>query len=139
MSNPRYFELELPTADHSWTGIIAVATAGENLAFSDAVYLKVADSKIWLVNAGATSTMPCIALATAIIAADAVGRFLIYGFMRNNAWSWTPGDLLYPNTTPGNPINTAPLDSGNQVQVIAVALTSNIILFNPSYELVEVS
>jgi hypothetical protein len=138
-SNPKYFELELPTADHSWTGITAVLTAGENLAIGDACYLKAADSKMWKADADAAATMPCIALATATIAADALGRFLLLGLMRDDSWTWTPGGLPYPHTTPGNPTQTIPSGSGDQVQVIGVALTSNIILFNPSYELVEVS
>jgi len=132
-------QLELPTEDLSSRGIIAVLTAGENLVIGDAVYVKAADSKIWKADANAVLTMPCIALATATIPSDAEGRFLLLGFMRNNSWTWTPGGLLYPHTTPGNPTQTAPVGPGDQVQVIGVALTANIILFNPSYELVEMS
>lgn len=138
MSSRRYLVLELPTADHSFTGILAILTAGESLAFGDAVYLNAADSKAWKADANAAATMPCIALATATINADTEGRFLIRGFMRDNSWSWTPGGLFYPDTTPGNPTQTVP-GPGKQVQVIGVALTSAILLFSPSYELVEVS
>lgn len=139
MSNSRYFEIELSTADHSWSGIVAVLTAGENLAFGDAVYVKAADSKMWKADSNALATMPCIALATGTIAADAEGIFLLLGFMRDNSWGWTIGGLLYPHTTPGTPTQTAPAGSGDQVQVVGVAITANILLFNPSYELVEVS
>jgi hypothetical protein len=139
MSDVRYFEIELPTADHSFTGVVAVLTAGENLAIGDACYLKAADSKMWKADADAESTMPCIALAGGTIAADANGQFLLLGFIRDNSWAWTAGGLLYPHTTPGNPTQTCPSGSGDQVQVIGVAVTADIILFNPSYELVEVS
>ncbi|MBA7541624.1 hypothetical protein ES705_33940 [subsurface metagenome] len=35
--------------------------------------------------------------------------------------------------------NAAPTTSGEQVQVVGIAITADIILFNPSYELVEVA
>jgi len=139
MSNPRYFELELPTVDNSCTGTTAVLTAGENLAFGDAVYVKAADSKMWLADSDVVTTMPCVALAAAAISANALGRFLILGFMRDDAWGWTAQGLLYPHTTGGNPTQTRPSGSGDQVQVLGIAITATIILFNPSYELVEIA
>lgn len=139
MSNPRYFELELPTADQRFTGIIALLTAGENLAFGDAVYLKASDSKMWKANSNSLSTMPCIALATATIAADAQGRFLMFGFMRKDAWTFTPKGFIYVHTTGGNPTQTMPSGTGKQVQILGVAQTANIIFITPSFEIVEIS
>jgi len=126
------------TSDHTWSGITAVMTAGENLAIGDAVYAK-SDGKMWKADANAAATMPVVALATGTINADATGEFLLLGFMRDDSWAWTVGGLLYGHTTPGNPTQTAPSGSGDQVQVIGVAITAHILLFNPSYELVEIS
>lgn len=126
------------TGDHSWSGITAVMTAGENLAIGDAVYAK-SDGKMWKADADAAGTMPVVALATASISADATGEFLLLGFMRDDTWNWTLGGLLYGHTTPGNPTQTRPSGAGDQVQVIGIAITADILLFNPSYELVEIS
>ena len=139
MSDPIYHELQLPADDDSYTGIIAILTAGETLAFGYACYLKAADSKMYKAVATATGTMPCIALALGAMNANDIGRFLVLGFIRDNAWSWTVNGLFYAHTTGGLPTQTRPAASGNQVQVIGVAMTSAIILFNPSYELVQVA
>ncbi|GAJ17963.1 unnamed protein product, partial [marine sediment metagenome] len=43
------------------------------------------------------------------------------------------------STDPGALTQTAPAEATDQVQVVGVAITADIILFNPSYELVEIS
>jgi hypothetical protein len=139
MSNPLYHQLKLPTADLCWTGIVAVLTAGEVLALGNSVYLK-NDSKAWKALATAAATMPAIALATCATIANTDYDFLLLGFMRKDAWAWTPGGLLYVSrATAGLLTQVLPALSGEQVQVVGVAITAAIILFNPSYELVEVS
>jgi len=84
--------------------------------------------------------MPGIALATCATTDGNPFEFLLLGFMRHDAWAWTPGGLLYiDRTTAGALTQTAPATAGDQVQVVGVAITADIILFNPSYELVEIS
>lgn len=140
MSDPLYHELKLPTADLCWTGIVAILTAGEVLALGNCVYLKGGDSRAWKALATAVGTMPAIALATCATIAGTDYEFLLLGFMRNDAWAWAPGGLLYVSrATAGLLTQVLPALSGEQVQVVAVAITAKIILFNPSYELVEVA
>lgn len=139
MTFPRIKCFQSLNFDLGWSGPTAVMPAGENLVIGDACYLKGADSKMWKADANAAATMPCLFLAVEIIAADALGQFLIFGFLRNDAWNWTLGGLLYVSTTPGSPTHTAPSETGNQVQVVGVAITADIIYFHPSLELVEIS
>lgn len=126
------------TSDHTWTGVTATMTAGEGLVIGDAVYAK-SDGKMWKADADAAATMPVVALATATINADATGEFLLLGYMRDDTWTWTVGGLFYGSVTPGNPTQTAPSGTGDQVQVIGVAITADILFFCPSLELVEIS
>ncbi|MBA7506480.1 hypothetical protein ES706_05171 [subsurface metagenome] len=129
------------TTNNTWSGLTAIFTAGEILGIGYVAYLKAADSRAWKALATATTTMPGIALATCTT--SPVGNnfeYLLRGFLRFDTWTWTPGGLLYVDrTTPGTLTQTAPSTTGDQVQVVGVAITADIILFNPSYELVEIS
>jgi hypothetical protein len=128
------------TANLSWSGISVVLTAGEVLALGNCVYLKGSDSRAWKALATATTTMPAIALATCATIAGSQYEFLLLGFMRNDAWVWTPGGLLYiSRATAGLLTQTLPAIVGEQVQVAGLAITATIILWNPSYELVEIA
>ena len=125
--------------DHKWSGTTAPMTAGIALTIGQAVYVG-GDSKMEKALATAAATMPAIALATASIAENASGEFLMQGFFRDDTWTWTIGGLLYVSKdTAGDLTQTLPAASGEQVQVVGVAITANIIHFNPSYELVEIS
>jgi hypothetical protein len=98
------------------------------------------DGKWWKADADAASTMPGAGLAMEAVSADAACNILLYGFFRDDTWNYTTtGALLYVDTTPGSPTATAPSGTGDQVQVVGVVITADIVLFNPSYVLVEVA
>lgn len=125
--------------NQTWAGLVAEMTAG--VALSIRFICRVgADGKMEMAKANSAATMPAMAIATATIAEDAIGQFLLQGFFRDDTWDWTPGGLLYVD--PDNfalLTQTLPAASGDQVQVVGVAITAGIIYFNPSYELVEIS
>lgn len=56
---------------------------------------------------------------------------LMKGLLRNTSWSFTPGNLIYLSTTSGMMTQTQPSGSGEKIQIIGSALTSDIIYFNP--------
>lgn len=130
-------------ADDTYTGITCYGQAYEELAQWDICYRN--DVKWGIADANAEATMPAIVIATQALAADAYGIFLLYGFVRNDGWgAWTEGGLLYADEstagTAGGMIQThAGFAAGDQVQVVGIALQEKIILWNPSYELVEIS
>ena len=127
------------TSDLSWSGDTIILTAGTALTFGQLV-TPGADSKMEKALATGVATMPAIALATGSIAENATGDFLLRGVMRDDSWSWTPRGLLYVSrATAGVLTQTLPALTGEQVQVLGIAITATIILFNPSFELVEVS
>lgn len=130
------------TADQTWSGLTAVLQAGEEITRTELCYVK-NDGKLWLAQANAAGTMPAIAMACpATIAANAWGEFLLIGFFREDTiLTFTLGDMLYvSDTVAGAFDNVLPADIGEQVQVIGKCLVStHIIYFNPSLELVEIS
>jgi len=65
-------------------------------------------------------------------------RMLVKGIFRLNSWSWTPGQILYASPTAGGITATRPSTTGQQVQVVGIALTSNIIFFDPQLVIVEI-
>lgn len=129
------------TADQTWSGLTAVLQAGEEVTITELCYVK-NDGKLWLAQADAAATMPAIAMATGTIAADAWGEFLLIGLFREDSLlTFTLGDMLYvSDTVPGAFDNVLPADAGEQVQLLGKCLiTTHIIYFNPSLELVEIS
>lgn len=59
-------------------------------------------------------------------------KLLTRGLIRNDIWSFTSGDNIYiSNSTPGLLTNIVPSNSGDIVQLIGIALNSNLILFDP--------
>jgi len=127
-----------PSPDHSWSGEVSCGvTAGENLVFGDAVYMK-ADGKAWKADADAAATMPIFGIAVATINAEATGEVLTRGWIRDDSWSLTAGGIVYASVTAGAISGTAPVGAGDQVQVIGVAMTTASFLLNPSFELVQV-
>jgi hypothetical protein len=113
-------------------------TAGENLVFGDVCYMK-SDGKLWKADYNSSTTMPGIAIAGESISAGTTGTFILpCSYVRDNTWNWTAGSLLYTGTS-GSIASTAPSGSGDQIQVLGISISGDIILFNPSYVLVEVT
>jgi hypothetical protein len=125
-----------PASDQTGSGLITTDTVGENVAVGELLYMK-SDGKWWKANATNTTAMPCAGLAMEAKNANQDGKILLLGFFRKDAWNWTVGGLIYVSTTSGAPTQTIPSSTGNQVQVLGIAITADIIFFNPSYELVE--
>ena len=127
----------LPT-DGDFCGHTVIGTAGEDVVAGEVVYLK-SDGELWLADADLAATMPVKAMATADILANADGVFLLDGFMRVDAWTWTIGNMLHAHTTPGAMVATAPAGTGDQVQRLAIAVTADIVNFRPSKDVFEVT
>lgn len=124
-------------ADHAFSGITSTLTAGENLAITDVCYRK-SDGKMWKADASAIATSSAIAIALGTINADATGSFGMIGYFRDDsAYNWTVGGLLYLSETAGAIVQTAPVTTASVTQVLGVAMTADIIYFNPSLVQVE--
>jgi len=131
-----------PGTNDTGSGIITVDTVGETVAAGEILYMK-DDGKYWKADADAVASMPAKVMAMAAITANNAGKLLHMGYFRHDAWTWVLGNgeanLLFASITPGAMSVDQPVGAGDQVQVVGYVVTADIVFFNPSYELVEVS
>lgn len=122
---------DLNSADLSSDGVRVNFVAGENLSFGDICYM--ANTGKWnKASATAYATGRGMAMAAESILADAVGRFLLIGFARNDSWSWTVGEELYLSEISGEMTHTPPTASNSTTQLLGLAINSTRVYFNPS-------
>lgn len=117
--------------DHTATGTIINATAGENVAFPNLAYLK-SDGKFWKADANvAATTDGLLVIILETINANATGKMLLSGYVRDDSWTWTVGAFLFVSGTAGALTETAPSGAGDQVRNIATAHSATTIFFSP--------
>jgi len=133
-----YIKEELPNNNLTATGTIITITAGENLSQGDVCRCS-SDGKFYKANATNSSGVPATVIAIDTISANSTGRALLVGFWKDTSKSWTVSGYIYLSTTSGQITQTAPSGSGNQVQVLGVADTSDTIYFNPNIMVLEVA
>jgi len=130
----------LPTTDHTATGLTAQMLAGGPIAAFQTVCIHTTTGEVVISDADAIATMPVVGIAPAAIADTNTGTILLQGFIRDDTWNWTIGGILYADdATAGGMTQTAPSGSGDLVQAVGVALSADVVYFNPSLTLVEVA
>ncbi len=122
-----------PATDLTASGTIVSLTAGESLTFGMPVYIK-SDGKMWKADANQATLFPAQFLALGTISADATGFFLVEGFARNDAWSWTVGGAIYLSITIGTMTQTQPSATDDCIQVLGFATHADRMLFRPSVD-----
>ena len=119
------------------SGFKTQGVGGENVPSHRLVYL--ADNGTWYqADASTDSTMPASAITCGGLLRNQQGELLLFGLISLNEWRWASRKLLYASKTPGFLTQTRPDVIGDQVQVVGLALTETLILFNPNYVIVEV-
>ena len=135
----------IPSTDKTASGITTDMVANENQAFGDLVRIN-ATGKAQLakadVIANATGLAMCIDNA---VAANATGKYLLLGFVRNDAWNWTVGEWIYLSLTGTtgntltqiNPNDDPAVVEDNVIQILGVANSADSFYFNPQLVQVE--
>tara|TARA_B100000131_G_scaffold265982_1_gene263724 strand:+ start:1302 stop:2015 length:714 start_codon:yes stop_codon:yes gene_type:complete len=130
----------LPTTDNTSTGLTAEMLAGGAIGAFETVCIHTVTGEVVISDSDAIGTMPVIGIAPAAINDTETGTILLQGFIRHDSWNWTIGGLLYASgATPGAMTQTAPSGTGDLVQVVGVALSDDVVYFNPSLTMVEVA
>jgi len=122
-------------------GIKKKFVGGEDIGDHKLVYIA-SDGKCYLTNANSVSTMPVVGISCEVITEGDQGEVLLVGLIGSDGWSWTMGGedgMIYASTNVGEPTQTKPLSSGDQVQIVGAVITETLILFNPNYVIVEVA
>ena len=126
-------------ADGDWSGLTVSATAGAGISKYDTVYFK-NDGKVYTTRGDDAARMPAKGMALVDIVINEAGLFLVQGFIRRNTWDWTPGQLLYIRDIEAGQITATPPDtSGDQVQLVGIAVTADIAWFRPDTMMLEIT
>ena len=128
-----------PTAggtDHTTCGMTATMTVDTNSVGVGCTLYMASDGNFDEADADSAATMPCTALAT--VTGTGSLEVLLMGFMRDDSWSWTVGGILYVSTTAGGLTQTAPVGTGDQVQVVGYATHADRIYFQSNIAMAEV-
>ena len=125
-----------PDTDLTANGVIIPATVDVNATGVGALLFLAADGHYEEADADAAATMPGMAIA--LEAGTGSKNVLLYGFFRDDTYTWTPGAFLYAGTTAGAITDTAPVGAGDQVQRIGIAYSADILFFSPDLTIIEV-
>lgn len=125
-----------PDSDHTGSGITSDMTVDVNATgFGAALYIA-SDGNLEEADASSSATMPCMGMA--LESGTGTKSILLSGFIRDDSWAWTSGGKIYVSTTTGALTQTVPSGSGDQVQVVGVAKSADIVYFFPSLLTLEV-
>lgn len=124
------------TVGWSSTDASAMTVQRNDTGFGCPFYMNTNGQLYQCTSASGTTQMPCVALALE----EGTGsnkKIMWSGIVRKDAWTWTPGDMIYVSTVAGALTSAKPAGGGEWVQAIGVALKSNVIRFssgfNPGY------
>ena len=126
---------DLTAADHTSDGLKVAMVAAEALAFGDVCYLN-SSGKWAKADASAATTSRALAMcADSTISLDATGNFLLFGFARDDTWTWTVGGEIYLSETAGALTQTAPTTASSVTQVMGIAIHADRMYFKPSSDI----
>ena len=130
-----------PDTDHTGEGLKSNdLNAGATIAFGELCYFDPTDVE-WKKSAATAEATTSGAMGVAMEAgSDGVAmNVLLWGFVRDDSWSWTPGAELYVGTTAGTFTETATTNTGEKRRKVGQATTAKIIYFTPFYSLAAAS
>ena len=127
-----------PAVDSTGSGTMSILTAGEVIDAGEVFYMK-SDGEIYLADADTLITMQVLGIAVGAGTNGVACDIMTCGYFRNDAWNWTPGATLYASTTAGGISATAPVADNEVVQVLGIAITADIIYFDPERTVIELT
>jgi hypothetical protein len=117
------------TADDQYHGVIREGRlAGATIAQFEAV---ICVAGVWeLADADGAGLFPAAGIAAAAYVDTDPAVVIQEGYVRNDAWAWTPDAPIYLSAaTPGALTQTAPVGSGDNVQIVGWAETADVAYF----------
>ena len=119
------------------SGFSTLMTVDTNSVGIGSALFMAADGNFDEADCDATATMPCTALA--LETGTGSKKVLLMGFMRHDAWNWTPGLPIFVSGTVGTLTQTPPDTAGQQIQIVGYATHADRMYFNPQLLIGEVA
>lgn len=123
-----------PASDGGYTGAQVSLTYGESITAPAAVYFK-SDGTVCNADANVAGKFPAMGVAVET-ASSGTHVVLLNGIVRNDAWNWTVGGLIYLSTTAGGFTQTQPSATDDCVQILGVATHADRMFFCPRLDYV---
>ena len=126
-------------SDHTWSGQKDTQPVGESVVFGDLLYFNWTDKEWKKAKADAYATCPAerIALETKGDGDDCL--MLVKGYIRDeSAFDFGASRIFLNDDTAGTCDDTAPEESGDQIQIVGTAIHADILFFNPSVDVGEI-
>jgi len=128
-----------PVTDHSAEGDRETVTVGEAVSIGDVLYGG-SDGKYYLADASSdTTSKGKLVMAIESKSADQSCTVLLYGKLRDDSWNYAIGEILYVNTTPGNPTIIPPSATGEIVRITGYTHKAKIVFFSPEQGWITIS
>ena len=121
-----------------YAGQTAIIEAGDTITQGNLLYWD-ANGHLVRADADAAASMPAVCFALNSTTSGHNALVLMQGWVYNSAWTLAEGDEVFVSTAIGGLTVTAPSDSGDQVQVIGIGLTEDLLWFNPDYTVLEIT
>ena len=132
----------VPGIDHTVSGFQISLVASGLTNFGDVGYINNLGT-VSIASASAIANANAVVMCADLsISANTSGNWLLFGTIRHNVWSWISGGtggtiyLSTSGTTNNTLTQTIPSGTNNVIQIIGIALNSNVMYFKP--ELVQV-
>lgn len=123
------------TANGQYVGEVTTEAVAADGALYDLLYLSATGYN--KAQANADATIPCLAMRVEIGTGNR--KLLKSGYVRNDVWNWTKGQLLYVSpTAAGAIVAVRPSVIGQRIQIIGYAVSPDIIYFDPDYTWIEI-
>jgi hypothetical protein len=121
-----------PPSDNTFDGPSSTVTVTGSPTFGQLLYKNSTNNTYAKTDADSFTTMPCYAISGGGSVVLLPGTYI-----RDTAWSWTAGNQLYVGNAIGSIVSSPPSGSGDIIQVIGHAVTSDVIFFSPSADWFE--
>ena len=126
-------------SDHDYSGLVDSAAVGENVVFGDLLYYDWTDTEWKKAKADAIGTTPAQRIALESKSDGQACLMLVQGYIRDDsAFDFGASRIFLNDDTAGTCDDTAPAESGDQIQVVGIAISADKMYFNPSIDVGEI-
>ena len=126
-------------SDHTYSGEIDSQPVGESVVFGDLLYFNWTDKEWKKAKADVYATTPAERIALESKTDGQTCLMLVKGYIRDDsAFDFGASRIFLNDDTAGTCDDTAPAESGDQIQVVGTAKSADILFFNPSQDVGEI-
>ena len=126
-------------SDHTYSGEVDSQPVGESVVFGQLLYYDWTDVEWKLAKADAFATAKAERIALESKADGETCLMLVKGYIRDDsAFDFGASVIFLNDDTAGTCDDTAPAESGDQIQVVGTAKSADILFFDPSIDVGEI-